>query len=52
MIWNWVFTATGGASMAWWTCPIKAAAKGIGLKFADEERHDGPREEAIRTGVP
>lgn len=56
MFGNWIFTATrsgrpvgetGGASTAWWTCPIEAAAKGIGLKSANEERHDGPREEVI-----
>ena len=56
MFGNWTFTATrsgrpvgetDGMSTAWWTCPIEAAAKGIGLKCANEERHDGPREEAI-----
>ena len=50
---NWIFIMTrsgrpvgeaGGASTA---CPIEAAAKGIRLKFANEERHDILREEAI-----
>ena len=61
MFGNWIFTATrsgrpvgetGEASTAWWTCPIEAAAKGIGLKIVNEERHDGPREEAITLWVP
>jgi hypothetical protein len=47
-------SAGGAASTARWTCPIEAAAKGIGLKFVNEERQDdGPKEEAImlwRTG--
>ncbi len=56
MFGNWTFTATRSgcpvgetcaASVAWWTCPIEAAAKGIGLKFAKEERHVGPREDVI-----
>ena len=60
MFGNWIFTATrsgcpvgetGGASTAWWTCPIEAAAKGIGLKFANKEPHDGPREETIMLWV-
>jgi hypothetical protein len=36
-----------GASTVWWTCLIEAVAKGIRLKFANGEYHDGPREEAI-----
>ena len=60
MFGNWIFTATrsgrpvgetGDASTAWWTCPIEAAAKGIGLKLANEERHDGPREEPITLWI-
>ena len=33
----------GCTSTAWWTCPVEAVAKGIGLKFVNE----GPKEEAI-----
>ena len=56
MFGNWIFTATrsgwpvgetDAASTARWTCPIEAAAKGIGLNSVNEERHDGPREEDI-----
>ena len=61
MFGNWTFTATragcpvgeiDAASTAWWTCPIDAAAKGMGLKSANEERHDGPREDAITRWNP
>ena len=56
MFGNWIFTATrsdlpvgetGGASTTWWTCPIEAAAKGIELKFVNEERYDSPSKETI-----
>jgi hypothetical protein len=45
---NWTFTVTRsgrpvgetrGTGTAWSTCPIEAAAKGIGLNFANEGRY-------------
>ena len=38
--------------MAWWTCPIEAAEKGIGLNSANEECHDDPREGFITPWNP
>jgi hypothetical protein len=40
---------TGRASTAWYGRRARSMQwqKGIGLKFANEERRDGPREEAI-----
>jgi len=56
MFGDWTFAATragspvgeaDGVRTAWWTCPIEAAARGVGLKSTKEERHDDPREDVI-----
>ena len=54
MFGNWTLTAkhagspvskAEGVRTAWWTCPIEAAARGVGLKSTKEERRDDPRED-------